>query len=133
MLDFLKEVITEHTEAQVGIITFYLKQKEVIESLAESKLTDNELSRVSIGTVDAFQGKEFDVVFLSCVRSNNEKVDNLKRRVGFLNDLNRLCVSFSRAKSLLVAVGDSDTTSAVDSIKKLIDICKEEKGCFISA
>lgn len=133
LLDFLKEVITEHTEAQVGIITFYLKQKEVIESLAESKLTDNELSRVSIGTVDAFQGKEFDVVFLSCVRSNNEKVDNLKRRVGFLNDLNRLCVSFSRAKSLLVAVGDSDTTSAVDSIKKLIDICKEEKGCFISA
>ena len=133
LLDFLKEVVTEHTEAQVGIITFYLKQKELIESLAESKLARNELSRVSIGTVDAFQGKEFDVVFLSCVRSNNEKADNLKRRVGFLNDPNRLCVSFSRAKSLLVAVGDSDTISVVDSIKKLIDICKEEKGCFISA
>ena len=133
LLDNLKAVISEHNEARIGVITFYRKQKELIESLAESKLTSNELSQVSIGTVDAFQGKEFDVVFLSCVRSNNEKEDNIKRRVGFLNDTNRLCVSFSRAKSLLITVGDSETVCVVKSIKKLIDICMDEKGCFISA
>ena len=65
--------------------------------------------RISVGTVDAFQGKEFDVVILSAVRSNQET--EMNKRVGFLNNNNRLCVAFSRAKRLLITVGDSKTVA----------------------
>ena len=76
-------------------------------------MVDNEFpgdtDRISVGTVDAFQGKEFDIVILSTVRSNSE--EDLKKRVGFLNNNNRLCVAFSRAKRLLITIGDSKTVA----------------------
>ena len=70
-----------------------------------------------MGTVDAFQGKEFDVVLLSVVRSNQETEQS--KRVGFLANDNRLCVAFSRAKRLLIAVGDSKTV-AFDGEKEYV-------------
>ena len=60
-----------------------------------------------------FMGKEFDVVILSAVRSNTET--EMNKRVGFLNNNNRLCVAFSRAKRLLITVGDSKTVAKLFS------------------
>ena len=55
--------------------------------------------KIEINTVDAFQGRETDIVFYSVVRSN-EMV------IRFLKIVRRLNVAFSRAKELLVVVGD---------------------------
>ena len=55
---------------------------------------------IEIATVDSFQGRECDVVIYSTVRSN------LSRRIGFLRDHRRLNVALSRARDLLVIVGD---------------------------
>ena len=66
--------------------------------------------RLRIGTVDAFQGMEFDVVFLSIVRSSDTRrlteFTNPRSIFGHLNSPERLCVSMSRQKKLLIAVGD---------------------------
>jgi hypothetical protein len=67
--------------------------------------TDRGLPRVRIGSVDAFQGREFDVVFLSTVRSNQRRRGS--RDFGFLVLPNRLCVAMSRQRRLLVTVGDA--------------------------
>ncbi|TMD10701.1 MAG: hypothetical protein E6J02_00130, partial [Chloroflexi bacterium] len=56
-----------------------------------------------IESVDAFEGRESDAVILSLVRSND------RAAIGFLNDPNRVNVAISRAKKLLVIVGDSKT------------------------
>ncbi|MBS4024148.1 MAG: AAA family ATPase [Clostridia bacterium] len=133
LMENVIKVLRKNDEVKVGVITFYVKQKELLEKLAEVKLTSDDFYRIEIGTVDAFQGKEFDVVFLSCVRANNENENNLKKRIGFLNDNNRLCVSFSRAKSLLVNVGDSETVGVVPSLKKLVELCKGGTGEYINA
>ena len=53
--------------------------------------------------MDAFEGRESDAVILSLVRSND------RAAIGFLNDPNRVNVAISRAKKLLVIVGDSKT------------------------
>lgn len=71
--------------------------------------------RLLVGTVDAFQGREFDVVFLSMVRSNRERDATEKDRrgkYGHLMSSNRLCVSMSRQKCLLIVVGDADMLRA---------------------
>ena len=69
--------------------------------------------RLRIGTVDAFQGKEFDVVFLSMVRTLPRSLPHdmaegklAGRLFGHLRSPNRLCVSMSRQKRLLVVAGD---------------------------
>src|ERR671935_741368 len=56
-----------------------------------------------IESVDAFEGRESDAVILSLVRSND------RAAIGFLNDPNRVNVAISRARKLLVIVGDSKT------------------------
>ena len=69
--------------------------------------------KLRIGSVDSFQGKEFDVVILSTVRSNdmNRNHENYKKVFGFLTLSNRLNVAFSRAQKLLIVVGDADMFS----------------------
>ncbi|MBL0348942.1 MAG: AAA family ATPase [Elusimicrobia bacterium] len=58
---------------------------------------------IEVGTVDGFQGREKEVVIVSLVRSNE------KAEVGFLSDTRRMNVAMTRARRLLIVIGDSAT------------------------
>ena len=62
---------------------------------------------VEINTVDAFQGREKDIVIFNCVRSN--KLNTLQGSLGFLTDERRLNVAITRPRHFLFYVGNSDT------------------------
>lgn len=135
-IDYIAETLNNYLEDSrndkltFGVISFYRAQAQAI----KQRLKDFG-SRVRIGTVDEFQGMEFDVIFLSVVRSgkdfsdidfdflenpplssDKESFDEYKkicdevgRKIyGFLNVENRLCVALSRQKRLLIVVGDAD-------------------------
>lgn len=86
---------------ETAIIAGYRSQRDKIIRLYESKYKDKlHNMKIEINTVDAFQGRETDIVFYSVVRSNENG------NLGFLKDVRRLNVAFSRAKELLVVVGD---------------------------
>ncbi len=115
-----------------GVISFYKAQNGELYRALESEgmavrhdkvwrieepyrtLRDGEQirERLRIGTVDAFQGMEFDVVLLLMVRTrsvplhleDNERAYN--KVFGHLRSKNRLCVSMSRAKKVLAVIGD---------------------------
>lgn len=52
-------------------------------------------AQVMIETVDSFQGKQLDVIILSCVRASDRKSG-----VGFLADVRRMNVAITRAKQV---------------------------------
>ena len=58
---------------------------------------------VAVQTIDAFQGQERDIIYISLVRSNCEG------QIGFLKDYRRMNVAMTRAKQKLVIIGDSAT------------------------
>jgi superfamily I DNA and/or RNA helicase len=58
---------------------------------------------IEVDTVDAFQGREAEVVLVSCVRSNSAL------RLGFLTDLRRMNVALTRGKVHTFVVGDGST------------------------
>ena len=62
---------------------------------------------IRVATVDSYQGREANVVILSCVRSNlmNAAVD-LRFSMGFLSQAERANVAISRARELLVVIGN---------------------------
>jgi len=121
-----------------GVISFYKAQAELIKKQL-GKFTDDD-RMLRIGTVDSFQGMEFDVVFLSMVRtmpqnwkSRNDEAEKQARSLfGHLCLYNRLNVSMSRQKKLLVVAGDSgllQSDLAAEFIPGLVDffnLCRTE-------
>jgi superfamily I DNA and/or RNA helicase len=59
--------------------------------------------RLSVGTVDSFQGQERDIIAISLTRSNPQS------EIGFLSDIRRMNVGMTRARRKLLLVGDSST------------------------
>jgi hypothetical protein len=104
----------EDPSASIGVITFYKDQALRIARRLGVGLGEGDALRV--GTVDAFQGRQFDTVILSTVRANDIRgTDDEARtsRIGFLALPNRLCVAMSRARKLLVVVGCKETTAGI--------------------
>lgn len=81
----------------VAIITGYSAQREKIRDAIHSIELPN--LQVEVDTVDAFQGKEADIVYYSLVRHNDY------HHFGFLGDERRTNVMLSRAREHLYIVG----------------------------
>lgn len=127
----VKKILEIDPNATIGVITFYAAQATKIKQSLDMILNAEELNHVEVGTVDAFQGKEFGYVLLSCVRSNVPKKEGELPKVGFLEKPNRLCVAFSRAIRQLIVFGDAETLIQIPCFSKLYDICAiEGGGCY---
>lgn len=87
----------------LGVITPYSGQVQQIRNRLRGLGVDS--ARVQVSSVDAFQGSEREVIILSMVRSN------LRGDIGFVSDWRRLNVAATRAKRLLVVVGNLVTLS----------------------
>ena len=60
---------------------------------------------VEVATIDSMQGREKDITIISCVRAN-------KTHVGFLKDLRRINVAFTRARYGCWIVGNARTLAS---------------------
>lgn len=144
----------------IGVITFYKAQVNAILGAMLSKgLTvrdedtkdidiapayrtmereGKQVERLRVGTVDAFQGMEFDVVLLSIVRSNTidpSSEAGQRAKFGHLLLPNRLCVAMSRQQRLLIAVGDQEMfstkegkTPEVPGLSRFYALCGGDDG-----
>jgi predicted DNA helicase len=82
----------------IAMITPYVAQVKKLRLMAPEK-------GIEIGSIDSFQGREKEVVILDLVRSNDTG------EVGFLSDTRRMNVGMTRARRLLIVIGDSATIS----------------------
>ncbi|GAB0175958.1 RNA helicase Mov10l1 [Grus japonensis] len=86
----------------IGVITPYRKQVEKIRFLLRSI----DLADIKVGTVEEFQGQEYMVIILSTVRSHEGLFGDDKYCLGFLFNPKRFNVAITRAKALLIVVGN---------------------------
>ena len=143
--------------ASIGVITFYSAQRDLIlEKLARFGVVENgeitpEYSRnrhgeerLRVGTVDAFQGKEFDVVLLSIVRASRKVIPTnvevekyeaaLNSKYGHLRLSNRMNVAMSRQRKLLITVGaiamadTQEAKAAVPALYNFLTLCGDQYG-----
>ncbi|CAM6105860.1 unnamed protein product [Calypogeia fissa] len=85
----------------IGVVTPYSAQVMLLRQL----MVDEVEAGLEIDSVDAYQGREKEVIVLDAVRSNTEGT------IGFLSDFHRLNVSITRARQKLIVIGDSATLS----------------------
>ncbi len=134
LIKHLKMVLTQYEltkdaskRIKIGIISPY---KEQVQYLTNQIAADEELekfkSQIAIKTVDGFQGQERDIIYISMVRSNDQ------REIGFLSDTRRMNVALTRAKKKLVVIGDSATIGNHPFYKDFLDYA-ESIGAYKSA
>lgn len=80
-------------DKEIGIITFYSAQSREIKRKYKGK-------NYRMDVVDRFQGMERNIIIVSTVRSNPNN------NIGFAKEIERINVAFSRARRLLIVVGN---------------------------
>jgi superfamily I DNA and/or RNA helicase len=134
LLKFLKKFPAENYPS-VGILSPYREQVNYLEQMVREDATlsalwrdkkggaradfseENLSNTLTINTIDGFQGQERDVIYISLVRSN------ARHEIGFLADYRRMNVAMTRARMLLVVVGDSATIGKNAFYEALLDYC----------
>lgn len=108
---------------QIGIITPYEGQRAYLvqHMLYQGSLHSKLYQDIEIASVDAFQGREKDLIIMSCVRSNEHQ------GIGFLNDPRRLNVALTRAKYGIIIVGNPKVLSKQPLWNHLLNFYKERK------
>ena len=133
--EILKELSNEKNKAYEGQDLIVIRENNSYRINDKYKYSTEEgiSEKIRIGSVDAFQGMEFNFVCLSMVRSNKFPLDekNIRNKFGFLTNRNRLCVAMSRQKELLVVFGDSkmlegEKYTDVEVLQEYLKMCKED-------
>ncbi|MQY06470.1 DEAD/DEAH box helicase [Actinomadura macrotermitis] len=86
-----------------AVILPYAAQIGLVTSLLARRIGDEEAVARRVATVDSFQGGQHDTILFGFTLSNPDG------RVGFLREVRRSNVAFSRARQRLVLVGDLST------------------------
>jgi ATP-dependent RNA/DNA helicase IGHMBP2 len=111
----------------IAIISPYKQQIYLLkEQLMHSPELSPYIDKISVNTIDSFQGQERDIVYISMTRSNTEN------KIGFLSDIRRMNVAMTRARKKLVVIGDSGTLSQLPFYADFISYA-EEKDAYKSA
>uniref|UniRef100_A0A8C1I6V5 RNA helicase n=1 Tax=Cyprinus carpio TaxID=7962 RepID=A0A8C1I6V5_CYPCA len=113
----------------IGIITPYRKQVEKIRKALNTVAELNKWKEIKVGSVEEFQGQERRVIIVSTVRSsvNYVKMDQ-DFNIGFLSNEKRFNVAMTRAKALLVVVGNPVILSKDPTWQRFIRYCELEQG-----
>jgi ATP-dependent RNA/DNA helicase IGHMBP2 len=106
----------------IAVITPYEAQaRRLREGLREARAAGLE-----VGTVDAFQGREKEAIVVDLVRSNEAG------ELGFLADVRRLNVAFTRARRFLLVIGDGATLGGHPYHQAFVEHA-ESTGAWLSA
>ena len=106
-VDYVK-LLAKHSrppigQDEIGVITPYARQVQKI----RLALNANDLDDVKVGSVETFQGQERRCIIISTVRSESELLDHdRKYNLGFVANEKRFNVAVTRAKALLIVVGN---------------------------
>jgi hypothetical protein len=136
-------------DKQIGLISFYGKQLRLLKEMTRE--FDNSQIPIRVSTVDRFQGMERNIIIVSMVRSHCIQTEKgqkpnfenypgmgypIQEDLGFAQSPNRLNVALSRAKRLLIIVGDSKlfrTKDIYDNVYTTISDPNNKYGKIITA
>lgn len=135
---------TTDEEKQVGIISFYGKQVRQLQAVAKKH---NAVVPARVSTVDRFQGMERNIIIVSMVRSdriqssrnqlpNQNKYPDTggyprQKSLGFAQSPNRLNVALSRARRLLIIVGNERLFTQKDIYRNLFQTIRQNQNNHI--
>lgn len=108
----------------IGVITFYRSQLSLLRHDVKAIAGSAAAADVEMHTADKYQGRDKEIILLSCVRSNSA------RSVGeLLKNWRRVNVAITRARSKLIIMGSKSTLegSGVPVLEGLVRIVSSKR------
>ncbi|KAK4987635.1 DNA replication endonuclease-helicase Dna2 [Elasticomyces elasticus] len=104
----------------IGVITFYRSQLALLRHNIRSTSPLSGAAEIEMHTADKFQGRDKEVVVLSCVRSNEAgNVGDL------LKDWRRVNVAFTRARTKLIVLGSAKTLRQNELLARFLGLVED--------
>ena len=123
--NLMTEVGEQCSKSKVSIITPYSQQASLLRRIFSEALGVNYEKSVEVNTVDAFQGRESNIVIFSCVRAAGKS-----KGIGFLSDVRRMNVALTRAKFFLFVIARCDSIVVNPFWKDLVRHAREANSLF---
>lgn len=124
-MQLYKRLTTDYPDydfrGKVGIITPYKSQLRELKTRFTTAYGQSIVEEIDFNTTDAFQGRESEVIIFSCVRASPAG------GIGFLQDIRRMNVGLTRAKSSLWVLGNSQSLVRGEFWRKLVNDAKDRK------
>ncbi|MFT4019205.1 MAG: AAA domain-containing protein [Agriterribacter sp.] len=106
LVNALAQYYTLENFPTIGVISPYRQQIVLLqEQMQHAAHLKDYANKITVNTIDSFQGQERDIIYISMTRSNADS------KIGFLSDIRRMNVAMTRARKKLVVIGDSATLS----------------------
>jgi len=119
--------VLDELNGRIGVITPYKSQVKALKDELYPRLRakGKAVGLLEINTVDAYQGREKDIIIISCVRASQDK------NIGFLSDFRRMNVAITRAKHFLWVVGNGPTLKRNQHWGGLITHAKTQQDSYL--
>ncbi|KAK5988865.1 RNA helicase aquarius [Cladobotryum mycophilum] len=103
---------------KISILTTYAGQKALVRDVLAHRCAKNPIFGwpKAVATVDKYQGEQNDYIILSLTRTS---------RVGYLRDVRRMTVAFSRARLGLYVLGRREVFEACPELRPAFDVLLE--------
>ncbi|XP_055625196.1 putative helicase mov-10-B.1 isoform X2 [Toxorhynchites rutilus septentrionalis] len=125
IIHYIKDILKEGLkgkrvkQSDIGIISPYARQVNYLRKLCD----EHNWSEIEIGSTEQYQGREKLIMLISTVRSRCHSV-------GFLANVKRLNVALTRARALLIVVGNPVTLERNKQWKGFIAYCRDNGAIF---
>ncbi|ULQ53430.1 AAA domain-containing protein [Flavihumibacter fluvii] len=127
LVSALRENLCIEDFPSIGIISPYKLQIELLkEQLLAFPEWQDIAHKITVNTIDSFQGQERDIIYISLTRSNSNG------EIGFLSDTRRMNVAMTRARKKLVVIGDSATLSKNEFYGRFVEYA-QNNAAYLSA
>jgi senataxin len=110
------------TATRIAVITPYSQQAGLLRRTFERELGPHYTNFIEINTVDAFQGREANIVIFSCVRAAGS------HGIGFLSDVRRMNVALTRAKHFLLVIARCKSITVNPYWRDLVDHARDNNA-----
>ncbi|XP_017335051.1 putative helicase mov-10-B.1 isoform X1 [Ictalurus punctatus] len=137
LIGYLKKLLQSHgkkglpklSASDIGIIAPYRKQVDKMQKALKAVRELHQWKDIKVGSVEEFQGQEKMVIMVSAVRSSNSYVKmDQDFNIGFLTNEKRFNVAMTRAKALLIVVGNPVILSKNPTWQRFFQYCEQEQG-----
>ncbi|XP_074500385.1 putative helicase mov-10-B.2 [Sebastes fasciatus] len=140
LMEYVRKLLPSHgkkglgtiSPKDIGIIAPYRKQVQKIRKALEKvgkELKFMDIKALKVGSVEEFQGQERRVILVSTVRSSPKYVEIDKTfNLGFVKNVKRFNVALTRAKALLIVVGNPRVLNTDTTWARFIQYCRDEGG-----